>query len=191
MRMSKCLRKNIFCIEGYWENNLKNKTSIKSALEFLEGNSHIKYIHRSAATIDQVDYLIKTALQQKYKDYGIIYLASHGLPGVMKFGKRKKVSMDEISEMIDGKATDKIIHFGSCSTLNISGRELRSFLNKTGALAVSGYTTEIDFIPSTFLDILYFQLCQEYRKIPLIHKDLKNYYGKVANKLGFKMLYET
>jgi hypothetical protein len=188
--MSKTLYKNVFCIEGYWTNNLKSRTSIKSALDFLESNSQIKYIHRSAATIDQVDYLMKESLLQSYKEYSIIYLASHGYPGEIKFGKRKIITMEEIAEMIEGKANDKIIHFGSCSTLNVPGKRIRRFLDKTGALAVSGYTREIDFVPSTFLDILYFQLCQEYRKIPLIHKDLKNYYGKVANKIGFKMIYE-
>jgi hypothetical protein len=159
-------------------------------LDFLESNSHIKYIHRSAGTDDEVRFLLDSALQRGYKDYGIIYLASHGFPGEIKFGKRKLITIEEIAKMIDGKAVDKIIHFGSCHTLNVSPRRLNRFLERTGALAVSGYTREIDFIPSTVLDIMYFQFCQNYRKVPLIHKDLKDYAGRMAREIGFRMIYE-
>ena len=63
-------------------------------------------------------------------------------------------------------------------------------LEKTGALAVSGYSTDIEFIPSNFLDILYFEFCQKYRKVACIERDLKLYYNPMAKKLGFKMIYE-
>ncbi len=98
--------------------------------------------------------------------------------------------LEEIAEMLEGKAANKIIHFGSCETMYVMRRDLTRFLKKTGALAISGYENTIDFMPSTFLDLLYFQFCQQYQKMYLIERDVKLYYGKLARELGFKLIYE-
>lgn len=190
MQLSKFLEKNIFCVEGNWNHNLKDKSSIRTALEFIEENGNVKHIHKNCSTIDQLEELLKEAVLMRYKRYGIIYFAFHGKPGVLSVGKKKKISIQEIGEILEDKAHNKIIHFGSCSTLSIPTREITKFRKKTGALAVSGYSCDIDFMPSTFLDMLYFEFCQKYRKIPLIHRDVKIYYGPMARKLGFKMVYE-
>ena len=189
MRFSKFKDKNIFCIEGNWSNNLKHKASIKSALDFFEHNSKAKYIHRHCSTDSQFEELIKTSLQKTYHKYAIIYLAFHGDQGTINVGKRQKLSLDEIAEMIGDTATDKIIHFGCCSTLDVSGWELRRFLKNTGALAVSGYTEKIDFIQSTFLDILYFKHCQYSRKMSVIEKEMYSYYKVLMQELGFIIKY--
>lgn len=190
MKLSKFQKKHIFCIEGNWTHDLKDKASIKSALDFLEHNADIKSIRKDCSAVDQFNVLLQTSLQKTYKNYGIIYLAFHGSPGVLHIGKRKKMDFESIADLLDGQAADKIIHFGSCSTLKLEGWDLRRFWKRTGALAISGYTKNIDFIESTVLDILYFRKCQEYRKIPLIQRDMKQYYGRLTNELGFKMIFE-
>lgn len=190
MKLSAFRRKNIFCIEGNWNNNLKGKTSIKSALDFLEHNARIKYIHKNCSAIEQLESLLRDAVLKKYNRYGVIYFAFHGLPGELLVGKRQRISLEQIAAILQNKAQDRIIHFGSCSVLNVPRSRVNRFLKETGALAVSGYTKDVDFIPSTFLDILYFQFCEQYKKIPLIHRDVRLYYGKLANELGFKMYYE-
>ncbi len=190
MKLSKYKKKHIFCIEGNWAHSLKDKTSIKSALEFLEHNIDVKTIHKNSSTLDQFQELLNTSMQRTYKQYGIIYLAFHGNPGLLNIGKRKKITLDEIAEMLNGRAVDKIIHFGSCSTLNINGWDLRRFWKQTGALAISGYKTDIDFVPSTILDIAFFDFCQKYRSIKSIETNFRKYYNPIAKKLGFKMIYE-
>lgn len=189
MQQSQYTPRNIFCIEGVWNNDLKDKTSIRSALDFIEHNGAVKHIHKNCSTPDQLEEWLKEAVLKRYKQYGIIYLAFHGHPGTLQVGKRKKMTLGEIAEVLQDKAEDKIIHFGSCSTLAISKWEINRFIKKTGALAVSGYSCDIDFMPSTFLDILYFQFCQRYSDMPLIHKDVKTFYGPMARQLGFKMVY--
>lgn len=190
MKLSKFKTKHIFCIEGNWGNSHKDKTSIRTALEFLTANVGIDAIRKDCSTQEQFNCYLKDALKRVYKKYGIIYLAFHGSPGKLHIGNRKKVNFTEIAEMLDGKAQDKIIHFGSCGTFDISGRELTSFRKKTGALAISGYTTDVDFIESTVIDILYFRLCQRYNRVALIDRDMKAYYGKLVRELGFKMNFE-
>src|ERR1035437_2626940 len=160
MQLSKFRRKNVFCIEGNWTSSLKGKTGIKAALDFLEHNANLKHIHKNCSTVDQLEALLKDAVLQEYNRYGIIYIAFHGFPGELLVGKRQRISLEQIAAILKGKATDKIIHFGSCSTLNIPRSRVNKFLKESGALAVSGYTKDVDFIPSTFLDILYFQFCE-------------------------------
>ena len=120
---------------------------------------------------------METALQKRFKQHTIIQLAFHGSQGSLHVGKRKQTDFGTIAELLDGRAADKIIHFGSCSTLNIPARELRRFLKDTGALAISGYTKDVDFIERSVLDILYFRKCQEYRRMPVIETQKKQYYG--------------
>ena len=189
MHLSRFKEKNIFCIEGNWNHNLKDKASVKYALDFFEQNSKAKCIHRHCQTQSQFEELVETSLQKTYNKYGIIYIAFHGKPNSVNVGKRTKLDIETIAEIIKGDATDKIIHFGCCSTLDIPMYKLRRFLKKTGALAISGYTEEIDFIQSTCLDILYFKHCQKFRKISAIENEMNKYYRKLINELGFMIKY--
>ena len=77
MRLSKFKKKHIFCIEGNWTHDLKDKASIRTALDFLEHNAEIKPIRKDCSTIDQFKDLVETSLQKRYKQHSI-YLAFHG-----------------------------------------------------------------------------------------------------------------
>lgn len=123
---------------------------------------------------------------KKYKKYSIIYLAFHGEPNSIHLGKHgKKANLEEIANIINGRANGKIVHFGCCSTLDVSQWELRRFLKNTNALAVSGYKKDIDFIRSTALDLLYFQQCQKTFDIRIIKRKMNEYYKKLSGELGF------
>jgi hypothetical protein len=194
MKIAKAKHKNIYCIEGNWTHDLRDRRSIKTGLEFLEHNSYSKknvlHIHRQSSSLHEFENLLKESVFKKYDKYSILYLAFHGHEGMLRVGKRSTISIDGIAEILEEKAQNKIIHFGSCETLNVKKPQLNRFLKRTGALAVSGYEKTIDFMPSTFLDLLYFQFCQQYQKMYLVEQDVKQYYGKLARELGFKMVYE-
>ena len=101
--------------------------------------------------------------------------------------RNKTVSLDEVADMIDGRANGRIIHFGSCRTLETDGWELRRFLKKTNALAVSGYTADVDFVRSSVFDLIYFQQCQTTTSIRKISEEMKRYYKNLGAELGFKI----
>jgi len=191
MRHSKFKKKGIFCIEGDWNHNLKDKTSVKHTLEFLKHSAKIENIYKNCSTEAQFEEYIKTSLQRGYKEYSIIYIAFHGASGSIDLGKRTKLGIDKIAKIINtnGDATDKIIHFGCCSTLDIPTYKLRRFLKETGAIAISGYTEKIDFVQSMCLDILYFNHCQEFLKISAIENKMNKYYKGLIKELGFKIKY--
>lgn len=189
MITAKRLKKDIFCIEGDWNINLKDKTSIRTALDFLQHNANVKYIHRHCSTNGQMEYLLKEYALKRYDNYSILYLSFHGEPNYLKIGRNNILTLEELGDMLEGCLKNKILHFGSCKTLNVSKARINKFLEKTKALAVSGYTKEIDFVPSTFFDMLFFERCQMYMKVTYIESDLKKFYGKVASTLGFKFHY--
>lgn len=192
MKKRKRPSKHIFCIEGSWSNDFKDKASILAALEFLKCNAEIDFIRKECIEPEAFKVLLQTAMQKGYVKYGIVYLAFHGSSRCLHIGKRKKIDLAAIADIIEDSAQNKIIHFGSCSTLKgVTAWELKRFLNKTGAAAISGYTKDIDFIESTVLDILYFKKCQQYIRTPLVktQRDMKQYYGKLIAELGFKIYF--
>src|SRR5687768_1853588 len=99
MQLSKFSEKNIFCLEGNWNHNLKDKSSIRTALEFIEENGNVKHIHKNCSTIDQLEALLNESALMRYKRYSIIYFAFHGDPGILHVGKKKKISLQEIGEI--------------------------------------------------------------------------------------------
>ncbi|MFP9118589.1 DUF6642 family protein [Flavobacterium sp. RNTU_13] len=187
MKIAKEYEKHIFCLEGNWEDDLRNKKSIKPTLTYLTDCFNIENIHRHCATKDEFEYYIDQ--YDKYNEYSILYFAFHGNPNGISLGK-DEITLDYIEEKCYGKLTNKIVHFGSCSSLNIKKSRIIEFINNTKALCVSGYKTDIDFNKSTVLDILYFEKCQHYKDIRCIERDMKQQYKALLNSLKFIMLYD-
>ena len=139
MKLSRYKQKHIFCIEGNWTNNLRDKATIETALDFLRANVDIDFIRKNCAGKEDFTTYLKISFERRYKKFRIIYLAFHGSPGKLHLRDRKNIDFNHIAEILNGEAQDKIIHFGSCSTLKLLGWDLRRFLKQTGALAISGY----------------------------------------------------
>ena len=95
----------------------------------------------------------------------------------------------ELAEILNGSCVNKIIHFGSCNTLATDEKKVRQFLEKTQALCVCGFRTDIDFLESSVFDMLLMQKFQEYKDIKAVDRDLKKNYRKLITKLDFRLIY--
>lgn len=181
--------RNIFCLEGDWNENLKHRSSILPALELLELNNDIQTIYKTCASYEEFKTRIEQILSddRKYKYFEIIYLAFHGSKSNLYMGK-ERVSLKKIAESFENKLQGKIIHIGSCKTLS-DEREAYCFLNKTGAKAIAGYSKNVDFISSTVTDILFFDLCQNYERMHTIKTNMAKKYGDLGQALGFEIYY--
>src|SRR5688572_7328462 len=127
MRIAKNYKKNIFCLEGDWVRDLRNKSSITAALIFLQHNCDIKYIYKQCGTKANLKYYLSLWRQKKYAAYSICYLAFHGEHESIKVGE-DLISLDDLGDMLTGSCKDKIIHFGSCKTLNTDNKTILRFL---------------------------------------------------------------
>jgi hypothetical protein len=186
---AKHYEKHIFCLEGDWHENLKQKSSILPALELLELNANVESIYKTCATKTEFYTRIEQLLSNKtkYSKYQIIYLAFHGFNGGIQISEDEEVTLAELAIEFEGKLEGKIIHFGSCSTLKIHEEDIYNFLEKTNALAISGYQKDVDFISSTVVDVLFFELCQNFKLTNAIEDNMNKIYGELCKQLQFKI----
>mgnify|MGYP003606422689 CR=1 FL=1 len=181
--------KHIFCLEGDWNENLKHKSSILPALELLQLNSGIESVYKTCATKVEFYARIEQLLgnKTKYGKYQIIYLAFHGFKGGIQISDEEEITLEELANEFEGRLEHKIIHFGSCSTLKTHENSIYNFLEKTNAIAISGYQKDIEFISSTVFDVLYFEICQQYLSINALNEKMFNLYGELCEQLKFKI----
>jgi hypothetical protein len=157
--------RGIFCLETDWS-EVKRPMSVEPMLALLKSSPlSIPFVHRHVATKDGLDYYVKKWAQRAHADHPILYLALHGVEGEVQFGdlrrRAARMSLDHLEEVLRGKCAGRVIHFGSCATLGVSQRRLRRFIDETGALAVSGYEQDIDWVRSAMLDFTLFANIQQ------------------------------
>lgn len=186
MKFSKKYKKNIYCLEGDWQKDLRKQSSIYSSLTFLEKNCDIKNIHKHCGTKESLFYYLSQWKLKKYSDYSICYLAFHGFEGEITVGKGS-VTLEEISEILKDSCKDKIIFIGSCLVLQVDKHRINDFLKKTGALCLCGYKASVDFLKSSVFEMLVFDMFQQYKDISRVQRDIGIYYNALAKELDFKI----
>lgn len=169
--------KNVFCLEGLWDNNLKKRSTIEPVLQLLESRQTSKYIHKNCATTTELEFYLERWSLKAYSDYPILYLAFHGTENLVHLVDRA-ITLDKLAEILEDKCSGRIIIIGSCSTMNIDKRHLKNFVIKTDALALFGYKTDVDWVKSTANDLLVFEALQDnefsLRGIDAILKKIKS-----------------
>lgn len=157
--------KGIFCLEGDWEPDLRSRSSVGPILELLEKSNYlpVPYIRRDVVTHAEFEHYLGKWKQRKYDRYPILYLGFHGFPGKLRLrtGQGAEVDLEWLEARLGGACKKRIIHFGSCGTLNIHGNRIRSFLKRTGALAVCGYRSDVDWMLSAAFEIVLLSGFQE------------------------------
>lgn len=190
----------IICIETEWEHTIReNRRHIytKPLLEFVEKMRGCKVIYRRVATWNELAYYLNRFNLREYDDYRIFYFSFHGNDkGIFLEGERGEDSLVTLSDLItcsSGIFTDRVVHFSSCETFDISRYRLDKFKEESGALLLSGYSTSVDESLSAINDIAYFDqlLRLNYSKTELdiskreIQTVMKKYFGELKDHLGF------
>ncbi len=146
-------KKNIFCIEGLWDNDLRRRSTIEPILELLSINYDIKYIYKDCATREELFYLLDRWKRARYDTYPILYIATHGWERGLRFGDHD-LWLQELAERLAGECKNRIIVFASCKTLGGEQDPLEDFLERTGALAICGYRNDVPWLRSTAFECL-------------------------------------
>lgn len=185
--MTNLYPKNIFCLESLWNENVASKLSVLPLLDLVSKANDIKNIHLSCNTKSEFEFNIKYL--KRRKSYQILYLAFHGSNKKIHFADGNEIDLEELVEILEENLSNMILHFGSCSTLKADDLSLKNFVKKTGTYLVSGYQTEIDWIESAAMDILYFTYLQKYKSPRHLEKHLIKNYPDLIEKTGFKMFF--
>ena len=120
----------IFCLETEWTqsvHDLKDKSTVLSLLEFMEGARQVPYVFRQVATLEDFDYYIRHLEAASYSPYDIVYLCFHGMSGAIAFAERSEYQLTDFA--IEHKGIFK-------------GKKL------TGARMVIGYRKPVNFVKS-------------------------------------------
>lgn len=143
----------IFCLEGFWYGDHRDKTTVYPVLELINRIEGMPYLHHRCGTVEEFKYSIERWKTKAFhKKYPILYLAFHGEAGLIKVGKHN-ITLDELAELIGSDCEGVVIYLGSCETMNWNKRKLQSFLEKTKALAILGFKKEVNWLRSASFDI--------------------------------------
>ena len=188
--------KGIYCLEiGEWYGSLKHRTSVEPALQLLAGSPlKVPYIHRDIATETELRFYIRKWCQGKHHAYPILYLAFHGEAGRIhlknEHGSTAHMKIETLFDLLEGKCTNRVIHLGLCSTLALHGHKINYLLKQSRALAISGFSLDVDWVESTVFEALYFSELQANAftrpGIKAAQKRLKHMCGKLWARLGFR-----
>lgn len=186
-------RKGIYCLEGLWDDNLKDRSTVLPILELLEKSGVCKYMYHSCATPNELEFFLKKWKQKGFnKKFPILYLAFHGVKDAILITNNVRYSLTQLGEILDNSCDGKVIFFASCETLNNDERKIQSFLKKTGAIAAVGYKQEVEWMLATAFELLVLDAFQQDRfdskGIEKIKRKIKTEYGKLHQQLYFRMV---
>lgn len=182
--------KGIFCLEGLWDNDLKRKSTVAPILSMLEVNGGVRFIHQDVATVPELEYYLESWKQARYRGYPILYLAFHGDSETLLIGKHE-YTIDKLAEILNGSCKNSIVLLASCNTLKTDRRNIKRFLRKTGALAICGYKSRVNWMLAAAFELLVLSAFQETefsgRGVGAIERQVISF-GKQFSELDFTIV---
>ncbi|MBX2907234.1 MAG: hypothetical protein KF744_14410 [Taibaiella sp.] len=187
------MKKGIFCLEGLWSSSVKDRSTIQPILELMDKRGICDHIHHSCATKEELVYFLNRFKSKSVQNkFPILYFGFHGEKECICLAGKVKFSLSELGETLKDSAKGKVLYFASCDTLDIDERKIKNLLEKTGAIAAIGYKVKIDWMQSTAFDLLVLDALQsdrfDWRGIQKIKEYISTEYGKLGNKLKFRMV---
>jgi len=152
--------KGVFCLEGDWHSDFGRRSSVKPILDLLDQNDtrRVPHIYRDVGTSEELDFYLAKWVQKQYSRYKILYLGFHGVPRAILVGDQRKAGgvreLPSLAELLRGKCKGRLIFFSSCSVMNQDKRHLKSFLRSTGAAAMCGYSSDVDWMKSAAFELI-------------------------------------
>ena len=102
------------------------------------------------------------------------------------------MSLAELAELLGSACEGRVIHFGSCETLDVHGQKLNAFLRQTGAVALMGYRETTDWVESAAFEALLLgelqQLSMTKRGMTALERRVRERVPGLSKLLGFRMV---
>ena len=181
---NKARKRGIWCLETVWFDSTSN-VSIRPMLELLNSLYGTPFVHRNAVTREEFLFFLDAWADagNKEEQFPILILSYHGHQGTLCLKDAETVDWDdpdgwdesivtleEISERLEGRCTDRVVHFSSCSGLDVTHNDISNFVNVTNASAVSGYAKNVDWVQAMAFELLYLKEIQDAPHVRLTPK---------------------
>ncbi|MFD6752503.1 MULTISPECIES: DUF6642 family protein [Micromonospora] len=184
--------KGVFCVEGEWQRDLRNRWSVLPTLEMLQRLDSLKYIHKSAVTRDQLKHYLDQWSMHRYASYEVGFFALHGAPSELWLSDSQSTSLGEVAGWVAGRWKGKRIYIGACSVLRGSDRQLSDFLKRTGASMVCGFTRQVDWIESAAFEMIILERLVNGRRVDSVEQlAASTRWAPLAQHLGFRVVYSA
>lgn len=135
----------VVCFEGEWDDEkLDSRLSAEPALRLLESAEYIRLVHRDVPTIDAFEFQIERWLRTKQRGYDLAYFSFHGSSKELYLPDGNTVTLDNLADMLDGRAQGKTLYFAACRVMAAPDEYLVDFCKRTGARAIAGYTRNVE-----------------------------------------------
>lgn len=151
----------VYCLETVWFGG-NDKSTVRPMLEMLDNLWGVPFIHRDAVTREEFfHYLHAWCDNEDLRQYNMLYLGYHGEAGGIwlnndeGYPAAKKVALSTLMDELDGKCKNRLVHFSSCSTIDVESQDVKDFLDHTQASGISGYKSNVDWMQSMAFDALY------------------------------------
>ena len=171
MPRRKSEKRGIWCLETVWFDSESN-ASMRPMLELINALYGTPYVHRNAVSRDEFFYFLEAWVNSGSgaEKYPILVLSYHGSQGTISLkddpnidwsdeetwaASDAVVTLEEIRERLAQQCHNRIIHFSSCSSLDVGHDDINDFLNETEASAISGYVKDVPWTHALALDVLY------------------------------------
>ncbi|MBK8556215.1 MAG: hypothetical protein IPL65_10820 [Lewinellaceae bacterium] len=174
----------IFCLEGEWKNDPRNKHSVASVLEFIQANTGIAHTHRRVSTVSELESRLDEFNRQS--SYTMLYLAFPGTAGALML-REQAYSLEDLALASKGRWKDRVIHLSVENMLKVPTKQITAFRLSTHATILSGYTGSIDFFPSAILEMCYIEVLRQYKTPAAIRSHLEAAQKPWIRKAGFKI----
>jgi hypothetical protein len=174
----------VFALEGDWQEDLRRGGSMRPVFEVLALQEYLQVVHRDVGTTTELSYYSQKWTQRRYSAFKLVYLAFHGNPGRLWVGD-DSVDMDGLAGLVGDACRGRIVHFGSCSTMRVSAERLSAFKKQTGAVAVSGYQRDVDWLESCAFETLLIGALMTYKTRPGAFKYVERTMPDLASRLGW------
>jgi hypothetical protein len=149
------MAKGIFCLEGFWGDIIRDKSSVLPVLELLEKKEKTATFYHRCRTAEELEFFLNKWTQPSVKKkYPVLYLSFHGKSEGLQLSPTEIYELDRLAEFLEGKCERSVIFFASCETLNNRKSVFDSFLSKTNVLAVMGYCDIVDWYKATAFELL-------------------------------------
>ena len=195
--MSRSRKHGVFCIEGDWWNDFNRTSTVKPVLELLAqaGDGSVPIVHRDAGTFEELKFYCKKWVQSNGAQYPILYLAFHGKKGCILVGDARttkaEVTLDKLAALIGSDASGRVVHFGSCSTLDTDRRHIQRFLKKTEIVAVTGFKEDVPWLYSSVFEVILLDIltrrAMDRRGAIAAKRRLESEHSSMCKKLDFRM----
>jgi hypothetical protein len=150
----------IFCIEN-WSADLRSQDSVGPLLDFLDAHRGARVIRQRVSTPTELElYLSRFA---ELKSYQVAYLALHGQRGKVYVGSTD-IELERLVTRSGGAngtgdagaidLTGKVLYLGSCGSLSVTRERIRRLRERTGAVAICGYTKHVDWYEAAAVEVM-------------------------------------